>query len=154
MKTIVRREPFTHFDNMEAMFDGLFRGFPATSPASNTTMPLDVYEKEGIVYVRASMPGIDPEHIDITVENNNLTVRGTVNREDEMKDARVYRREITTGDFTRTVRLGDGLDLKNIVAEFDHGVVTVKVPRIPDEKPEILRVPVKAKPIDTGNLDG
>ncbi|MBS1707134.1 MAG: Hsp20/alpha crystallin family protein [Armatimonadetes bacterium] len=151
MKTIVRNQPFTELDKMEALFDNLFRGYPAVPGFTQVTMPLDVFEKEGFVWVRASLPGIDPEHIEVTVENNNLTIKGTINREEELKEARVYRREIATGAFTRTVRLGEGLDLDKIVADFDHGIVTVKVPRMPEEKPHTLRVPIKSKALPVEN---
>jgi len=147
MKTIVRQNPLRDLDTMEAMFDSLFRGLPTTPVFNTATMPLDVFEKEGFVWVRASLPGIDPEHIEVTVENNNLTIKGAYNWDEELKEAKVYRREIANGTFTRTVRLGEGLNLENITADFDHGIVTVKVPRLPEEKPQTLRVPVKPKAI-------
>lgn len=114
-------------------------------PAANAglTLPLEILEKDGKVLVRAAVPGVAPEDLDVSVEDGVLAIRGELKREHEDKDVRVYRREYTYGTFSRSLRLPDDLDLDHVDAEFKNGFVTITLPRVEQPKPEVRKVEVR-----------
>lgn len=144
MRTLVNLNPHAEFRAMEEAFERLFGGpaRPANTPVGGV-LPLDITERENKLIVRASIPGVDPKDLDIQVEANVLTIRGESRHESEVKDEKVYRREIATGSFSRSIRLPEGLDLNAVDAEFRNGVVTISLPRVVEEKPKALKVNVR-----------
>ena len=125
------------------MFERFF-GNPVR-PASNPvgTLPVNIYEREGNLVVRAAIPGIDPNDLEVQIENNVLTVRGETRSDTENKDQKVYYREVTYGCFSRSVRLPEGLNLDAVDAEFKNGIVTITLPRVPEERPKALKISVR-----------
>lgn len=152
-RTLVNLDPVNELRAMEEWFDRMF-GATANQPASQlvSTMPVDITEHEGKLYIRASVAGINPDDLDISIEQNVLNIRGESKHEEEQKDTKVYRREISYGRVSRSIRLPEGLDLKAVDAEFKNGLVTISLPRLPEEKPAALKVSVRnaegVKPID------
>jgi HSP20 family protein len=143
MRTLVNLNPHAEFRAMEEALERLF-GAPARTPNPGNAgvLPLDIIEREGKLIVRASIPGVDPNELDIQVEANVLTIRGESRQESE-ENEKIYRREIVTGSFARSIRLPEGLDLNAIDAEFRNGVVTITLPRVIEEKPKALKVNVR-----------
>jgi HSP20 family protein len=86
---------------------------------------LDVSESGTEVTVRAEVPGVDPNEIDITVTGDRLTISGEKKETVEKKDRDAYHRESRYGSFTRTVRLPASVDTQNVSAEHANGVVTI-----------------------------
>lgn len=144
MRTLATIHPASEFRTFEEMFDRMFNGVARpTAPAANV-LPLDVIERENKLIVRAAIPGIDPKDLDIQVEENVLTIRGEVRSEFEQKEDKVYRKEITTGRFSRSVRLPEDINLEAVDAEFQHGMVTVTLPRREAPKPKSVKVNVRS----------
>jgi HSP20 family protein len=143
MRTLVNLNPHNEFRAMEEALERLF-GSPVrpANPTGTNALPLDIIEREGKLIVRASIPGVHPNELDVQVEANVLTIRGESRHESE-ENEKVYRREITTGRFARSIRLPEGLDLNAVDAEFRNGVVTITLPRIVEEKPKALKVNVR-----------
>lgn len=142
MNTIIRRSPTDIdrvFDQMERAFGALWG--EAAQPVQG--MPIDVYERENALFVRASLPGMKPEEIEVSVENDVLTIRGEHEATWETEDAKVYRREHRYGKFTRSLRVPDGYRLDEIDASFENGVLTVRVPREEPTKSQVRMVPVR-----------
>jgi HSP20 family protein len=137
-------DPLAEFDRLNSVFDSFFATRPQMSMPEGATLPLDIIEKDGKIIVRASLPGVKPEDVDVSIDNGVLTIRGELRFDEEHKDAKVYRREISTGTFARSIRLPDETDLSQVEATFDNGFVTVTVPRVVAEKPIPIKVPVKA----------
>ena len=144
IRTLVNMNPTAEARAIEDMFDRLFGSpvRPTTTPVS--TLPLDIYEREGKLMLKASVPGIDPNDLEIQIENNVLTIRGETRHEEESKEEKVYRREVSYGSFSRSVRLPEGLNLDAVDAEFKNGLVTISLPRVPEEKPKSIKVNVRA----------
>lgn len=152
MRTLVNLNPHSEFRAMEEALERLF-GTPVrpTNPGNTGALPLDIVEREGKLIVRASIPGVDPNELDIQVEANVLTIRGESRLESE-ENEKIYRREISTGTFARSIRLPEGLDLNAVDAEFRNGVVTITLPRAIEEKPKALKVNVRtAEPTPNEN---
>lgn len=137
---LIRHNPLRELDQLLESFDSLWG--PA---AMNGTahVPLDIFERENELCVRASLPGVNPEDVEIAVEGDLLTLRGESKAEWETTDAKVYRRESRYGRFARSVRLPEGYAIDRAEANFDKGVVVIRVPKLEQPMPEIKRIPLK-----------
>jgi HSP20 family protein len=141
LKTLVNVEPLHELRSMEDMFDRFF-GQPSRPVASTATLPVDITEREGNLVIRAAVPGVDPNALEITIENNVLSIRGESKNETQSETDKVYRREVSYGAFSRSIRLPERLDLDAVSADFNHGMVTITLPRLPEPKPEVRKVQV------------
>ncbi len=118
-------------------FDRIFERF---APAGAGTMPMDVYEKDDTFYVRFDLPGVDPEAVEMTVEQNVLTVTAERPIEDT-EGANWMVRERPSGRHSRQLRLGPSLDPARVEANYAQGVLTVTIPVREEAKP--YRVSIK-----------
>ncbi len=145
---VLRRwEPFGEFRRMNQNMDRLWRGFdghgdsaPNISEIKEWAIPLDVVEEGDNILVRASLPGVEPGDIDVTVENDVLTIKGHSKVEHEHQGANFLRRERRSGSFQRSLRLPDTLDAENARPNYDNGVLTVTLPKIEAKKAKKLTV--------------
>ena len=144
ISTITPFQRINEFDRLAANLDRLFDKVAAPTHASGI-VPVDIMEKDGKYLVRASMPGINPEHIERTVENDILTIKGTTQHDSEFKDAKVYRREVSVGSFTRSIHLPDNVDVDAVEASFSDGIVTITMPQVIEQKPEPKRILIQPK---------
>lgn len=144
-KTLMNLNPWNDIREVAELFDRLFETAPARSlPASDTLqLPVDVYEREGKVFVRAAVPGVAPQDLDVTIEDGVLTIRGETKTETSTEDTKVYRREYRYGAFSRSIRLPENVDAASVDAQFSNGLVTISIPRVEPEKPQALKVPVR-----------
>lgn len=123
-------DPFQEMDRMMSSFGGRWRG---------GIMPMDAFEHNGIYTLRFDLPGVDPDKIDLTVENSVLTV--TAERPiEETEEVTWLLRERPSGTHRREVRLGDRLDASNVVANYDNGVLTVTIPMREEAKPHKVSI--------------
>lgn len=109
-------------------------------------MPMDAFEKDGTYTLRFDLPGVDPESVDVTVETGRLTV--TASRPDEdTEGANWLIRERPAGLHSREIRLGQSLDVAKVEANYDQGVLTVKIPVRAEAKPQRISVGPSTKPM-------
>ncbi len=116
-------------------------------------MPMDAFEKEGIYTLKFDLPGVDPDHVDLLVENSILTVTAERKLEDT-EGANWLLRERPTGTHSRQVRLGERLDTGSVNASYDQGVLTVTLPIREEAKPHrvaINRGSHQAIPVESGS---
>ncbi|HLO97926.1 MAG TPA: Hsp20/alpha crystallin family protein [Fimbriimonas sp.] len=132
--------PVAEIRNFEDLFTRLFSEQKPTE--RSLTIPLDIVEVDGKVMIKAAMPGIDPSEIEVSVENNVLTIRGEHKSEELSEDAKMFRRENVYGVFSRSLRLQPQLDQSAIEASFKNGIVTVTIPKIEEQKPAAVRIPI------------
>ncbi len=131
--TSLRFDPFRDFDRLAAEVFGTAR-----TPA---LMPMDALRTGDEFVCRFDLPGIDPESLDVSAENNTLTVRAERTRKDP-EDSRYLVSERPSGTYSRQLVLGDGLAVDAIKAEYRDGVLTLTIPVAEKAKPrkiEILR---------------
>lgn len=151
MKTLVHVNPLSDFRAIDEVFERLFSRVPTATAPNATALAVDVLEKNGKFTVKASVPGVDPANLDIQIENNVLTIRGETKSEYEEGEVKLYRREVSYGAFARSIRLPENLNVAEADAQFNHGFVTISIPRVEEEKPKAFKVPVKSV-IETPSL--
>ena len=107
--------------------------------------PVDIYSTgEHELVIKAEIPGMSKDDIDITVENFTLTIRGEKKTEETVKDEQFHRVERSYGTFMRSFALPHTVDSNNVAAEYKNGVLTVKLPIREEAKPKQIKVNVAA----------
>lgn len=140
-----RRYPRDVF-GIEPYLDRLFDLDTSLWDLPVTSFPIDVIENDNEYLVRASVAGFDPEQLEITFENNTLTIKGEIKEENkDEQQGRYHIRERYTGTFYRSVSLPGMIDQNQISAETDNGVLTIHLPKKPEAQPK--RIEVKPKSV-------
>ncbi len=129
--------PFMPGSDLSRFFGDEFLGTADFFPA------LDVYQNKDNVVAELSLPGIDPAKVDITIENDVLTVSGSSEEKQEVKREDYYRKEVRTGSFSRSVVLPMAVKGENTQAHYDKGVLTITMPKEESVKPKKIAVSVK-----------
>ena len=142
-RTITRWEPFAELAEMRSRFDRLLSDL-ADGEGREWTPAIDVVRDNGHLVVRANVPGIKPDEIEIKVEDDVLTISGEHEETKEETDKTFVRRERRYGAFSRSMPLPQGVDPKKIDAKTDDGVLEVTIP-LPKEAAR-EPVTIKAKP--------
>jgi len=147
--SLIRWEPFeglmTLRDAMDRLFEESFvRPFGGTLFRQDASiLPIDMYETENEVVVKASVPGIKPEELDIQVRGDTLTIRGETKSEEEKLQGTWHYKERRYGTFCRSMSLPSGVNADAAQATFENGVLTLTLPKIEEAKPKIIRVKSK-----------
>ncbi|HVZ36610.1 MAG TPA: Hsp20/alpha crystallin family protein [Polyangiaceae bacterium] len=140
MLTLYR--PFSNLfrDDFANQWDSLFFGGPLSRPAQSFSPAVDVIEQEKAYLVRAELPGIAPNDVEIQVENDVLTLRGE--RKNEHEDERQgYRRvERSYGSFSRSFVLPKGTNVDAIEARTENGVLTISIPKVAAPAPRKVEI--------------
>lgn len=108
------------------------------------TPSVDIYEVDGALVLKADLPEMRREDIDVTVENNTLTIRGERKHDHEIKQENFHRVERAYGTFVRQFSLPPTVDSAKIAAEYKDGVLSVKLPVRDEAKPRTVKVEVAA----------
>ena len=142
---IERWDPFHEAISLRDAVNSLFQdsfvrpgGMPAQSGLS--ALPLDVSETENEFVVKASLPGIKPDDVQITVHGDTLTIRGESKMEEERKGEHWHIRERRSGVFQRSLSLSAPVDSDKAQADFEHGVLTLTLPKSESAKPRQIKV--------------
>jgi HSP20 family protein len=128
---LMRTDPFRDLDRLsEAMFG---------TTARPSSLPMDAYRDNGSFVVQLEIPGVDPDTIDLTVEQNVLTVHAE-RRPTYDNDVERIVAERTYGTFSRQLFLGDTLDADRLAASYDAGVLTIRIPVAEQAKPRKIQI--------------
>ena len=139
MTVITRWDPFREFVTLQDRMNRLFRDTQGQEEALTTTTfapPVDVYEDEHNITLKIEVPGIDEKDIDVRIENNTLTVHGERKFEKEEKEENYRRVERQYGSFTRTFTLPTTVDAEQVQADYDKGVLRIKLAKKAEAKPK------------------
>ncbi len=137
------------FDEMEHHFEDVFGRpfFPVTwkrAPAVRAwSPPLEVFEREDEYIVKAELPGMKKEEIDISVIGDTLTIKGERKTEKEAKEEDYYLCERCYGSFERSLSLPTAVETGKVEAKYENGVLEIKLPKIPEAKPKRVEISVK-----------
>lgn len=107
-------------------------------------IPVDMYQTASDVVIKASLPGIEPDEIDISVRGDTVTIKGEHKEETEVKEENYFRKEHRYGAFSRTVTVPVAVQSDKAEAVFDKGMLTLTLPRSEKEKPKQIKVKPKA----------
>jgi HSP20 family protein len=149
---VIRRAPRRAVSLLDDFFEHPIRGFdPWLWPTRRWRRPwaadewfpdVDVLERDGKLIVRADLPGIKRDDINVKVEGDTLTISGRREEKAETKDTDYYRSERQTGAFTRVVRLPEGSGADQVEATYHDGVLEVVVPKPAVPTPKSIEVRV------------
>src|SRR6202047_2359523 len=149
MTVLTRWEPFREFSTMQDRVNRMNRLFresyspegPEEALTTTGFAPLvDIYEDEHNITLKIEVPGIDEKDIDVRIENNTLTVHGERKIEKEEKEENFRRVERQYGSFTRSFTLPTTVDHENVQADYDKGVLKVKLAKKAEAKPKQIKV--------------
>ena len=104
-------------------------------------LPVDVYSTDDEIVITAAVPGLEPEDIQINLEDDVLTIEGELKREGEEEVDYLIRERAAEGRFHRSLRLNIPVEVENIEAVFNNGVLALTLPKAPEAKP--LNIPIK-----------
>ena len=136
--------------NLENMFDSFWGGLAPASDGekkpylSNFSPRLDVEENEKEFLISAELPGMGEKDIDLSLDNNRLTLKGEKKEEKEEKRGDYHYAERHFGSFSRSFELSDGVDAEKVEAHFKNGVLKISLPKTPEAQKEAKKITVKA----------
>ena len=124
---------------MEAFFRDVTADRPSLRP-QRVYPAVNVSQDDAAFYLRAELPGMQAEDLDLSVDNNKVTVRGARAIPVEHEGTSFHRRERVAGSFARTVALPADIDADGVTAAYRDGLLTVTVPKAPEAKPRQITV--------------
>jgi HSP20 family protein len=146
MRTLNRWEPFrgavTLEEQIHRAFGDVFARAPGESNLTTWAPAVDIYENEHELVVKADLPDVDPQDLDIRVENNILTIRGERKFEKKVNESNYLRIERSYGSFARSFSLANTVNAEAIKADYQNGVLALVVPKREEAKPKQIKVNV------------
>ncbi len=146
MTKIIKNDPFYDIvsarDSMDRMIDNYFGRLPMTFEGYGV-IDLDLYQTDNDVVVEASIPGIDPDDINISVAGEVLTIKGEVKNETESKNTDYHIKERRYGSFSRSISLPTQVVADKANAEFKNGILKLTLPKAEEVKPKTITVKAK-----------
>ncbi|OGG53839.1 hypothetical protein A3H16_03790 [Candidatus Kaiserbacteria bacterium RIFCSPLOWO2_12_FULL_53_8] len=142
---LIKWEPLSELDRF---FDNRFFpaiSFPSTSSKLGWDLAVDLYEEKENVIAKMTLPGINPDNLDISVEDDLLRISGKREEEKETKEKDYYSKEIRRGSFSRTVGLPKSVEASRVAAEYTDGVLKVTMPIAKGKEEKIVKVKVAKK---------
>jgi HSP20 family protein len=130
---IIKWNPWEQFGDMDRFFEEGAGGFV---PA------LDIYQTKGAVVVETPLAGVDPKDVEISIENDVLSVDGKTERQSEVDEKNFYRKEVRYGSFHRSVRLPVAVLGGKAEAKSENGMLKITIPKSPEAKSKAIKVKV------------
>jgi HSP20 family protein len=142
MPAVVRFDPFREITSLRDEMNRLFSRTvgDGVSSGSAWTPAVDIFDTEEAIVLRAELPGLGPDDIDIEIDDNVLTLKGERRFQETVDEGRFYRLERAYGHFQRSVTLPQGVKADEISADVDNGVLTVRVPKADEVKPRKIAI--------------
>ena len=129
---IIKWNPFLEpFEEMEELI--AHRGF---------TPAIDIYETKNEVVAETPLAGIDPDNVEIMIENDVLTIKGEAKKESEVEEKNYYRKEVHSGSFFRSVALPAHVRADKAEAESKDGMLKITIPKTPEKKSKTIKIKV------------
>lgn len=146
MANIIRWDPFGEMVEIRRARDRAF-DVSFTRPwrllgweNGGTFVPLDVYETDDELVVKASLPGVRPEDVDVSITGDTVSIKGEFKVEEETKRHSLYRQERRYGSFHRALTLPTEVESDKAEAVFEHGVLTLTMPTAEADRPKTIKV--------------
>ncbi len=146
MTSLIRWDPFSEIASLRRTMDRVFDEFLTPRlwrGEGEWAFPVDVYETDDSVVVKAALPGLKAEELDISVTAEGLTIRGELKHEEKVERENYYRQEIRYGMCSRTIPLPTRVDHGRAEAEFTDGILTVTLPKAEEARPKTIKIKAK-----------
>jgi len=146
MADLVRWEPTRGMTSLREAMDRLFEqsfmqpGWLNAWMGPSEMLPVDVYETEDKLVVKATVPGVKPEEIDVTITGDLLTIKGEFKSEEKTEKTNYLRQERRYGSFSRQISLPAGVSADNVTATFENGVLMLEMPKVEEAKAKTVKV--------------
>jgi HSP20 family protein len=135
------REVDTLQTEMNRVFDAFFGNRPGNGGTARRWVPaMDLVEDKNDLVLRADLPGLSEDDVDIEVKDGVLTISGERKTEEKKEEEGYYRVERAFGRFSRSLTLPDGIDPEQVKAKFDNGVLEVRIPKPEERKPHRVSI--------------
>ena len=147
---IVRwNDPFREFaqlqDRINRVFNDTYRADEGLMTSGAWVPPVDIFQNgDHEVVIKAELPDLTREDIDITVDNGTLTLKGEKKLSQEVKEEQFHRIERRCGTFSRSFSLPQTVDTGKVAAEYKNGVLTIRLPMREEAKPRSVKIDVAA----------
>ena len=138
MKTLVRWNP------TRTIFEEMDRFFEEPTSARTWNLPLDVIENEDGYVIKASLPGVNTESLDVVLEDNVLSIKAEVEAEELAENEQIHIRERHTGSFSRSLRFPVDVNGDDISASYTNGVLNLNVPKSEEVKPKQINITINS----------
>src|ERR1700680_483708 len=146
-------QPFRGATTLQEQINQIFGGGVGHTGMESNLTPwapaVDTYETENDLVVKADLPDVNPQNLDIRVENNILTIRGERKFESKVNEDNYLRIERAYGSFSRRVSLANSLKTDDIQADYQNGVLTLRLPKREEAKPKQIKVNVGTQAVGT-----
>jgi HSP20 family protein len=149
MSSVVRWQPLSEMvtlrDAMDRLFDEAYNRPLGMADGGRARMApsVDLFETENDVVIKAALPGIKPEEVDINVTGEMITIKGETRDQTETQEKAYHIREHRWGRFERSVSLPTAIVADKAKAEFENGILTVTLPKADEVKPRTITVRAK-----------
>jgi HSP20 family protein len=144
MTVVTRWNPYRELNalqsRMNRLFEAQYGGREESLTSTSFVPPVDVYEDEQSIQLKLEVPGIDEKDLDLTVENNTLTVTGERKFEKGEKEQNFHRVERRYGSFTRSFTLPTTVNTEDIKADYEQGVLKIRLAKRTEAKPKQIKV--------------
>ena len=152
---LTRWDPFQEMLNLRRTVDRLFDNTSPDREWGQSTMwglAVDVVENKDDFIVKASVPGINPDDLDISYADDTLTIKGEIKSDNEVKENQYHFRERRFGSFSRSISLPTKIKGDAIEASYQNGVVTLRLPKAEEVKPKRIAIKVGDKKMIEGKI--
>lgn len=133
------------WDDMDKFFEDFGQLPTLRKQAGDFTPAVNVYQEKDNVIVETSLAGIDPKNVDLSIEDDVLTIKGKSEKKTEIDDKNYYRKEMTMGSFYRSIPLPAHVKGDKAKASFDNGMLKVAIPAETEKKDKKIKIEIKNK---------
>jgi HSP20 family protein len=137
MALMMKPEPFTR--EVDRLFDAFFGG-GESSAGRRWVPPMDLVEAEDHFVLKADLPGLAEDDVSIEIQDGTLKISGERHAQHEEREQGWYRIERSFGSFHRSLSLPEGVDPDGVTAEFDKGVLELRIPKPEERKPRRIAI--------------
>jgi HSP20 family protein len=132
--------PLTLRDAMNRLFEDATVGGALAAARSGVTAEIDVHETEDEYVLTASLPGVKPDDVEITVMRDTVTIRGETRQDEEIREEQYLYRERSLGSFARSITLPEPIQADAADATFENGILKLRLPKSEDVKPRRIEI--------------
>ncbi len=145
MRALVRWDPYREMSAMRRVMGRVFdeSWTPTIWHERARPIPVDLYETDDSVVAKAALPGVDPEDVEISVNDDLLTIKGETKHEEKEEHEHFLRRELSYGAFGRTLPLPASVDTEKATAEYEGGVLTITLPKVQGSRTKTIKISSK-----------